>query len=165
MNILMLSGTHFSLFFLFTQQYELKNFVLFGMWRDSWDAVIFEDLCFLLANEDNCEGFCGCEVKYNSLFLKKKMSINLYNSVLPGMTSVSWLIPSLSLLLVFYGGTDELDLKNDHFMHILEEWLLKPPWNLLEKLSLGLTLLTHSNAAKWGPRDVFTFSAFQVTEL
>lgn len=77
------------------------------------------------------------------------MLIGLYNNVLSSMTSVSWLILLPSLLLVLCGGTDELDAKKtDHFMDVLEEWLLNPPGNLLEKLSLGLTLLTDSNAAK-----------------
>lgn len=45
---------------------------------------------------------------------------------------MSWLI-LLPSLLIFYGGTDELDAKkkNDAFMDILEEWLLNPPGNLL----------------------------------
>lgn len=163
MSILILSDIHFTFSSLFTQQCELKNFVLLKMWSHSWESVISEDLCVLLANENNCEGFHGCEMKYKSWFLRKKRLINLYNGVLSSMTSVSWLILLPALLLAFCGGTDELDAKKKKKWS--EGWLLNPPGNLLEKLSLGLILLADSNAAKWGPRDVFTFFDFQVTKL
>lgn len=78
------SGIHLTFSSLFAQQYELSNFVLLRMWSPSRESVISEDLSVPLAKENNCEAFCGCEVK-RVLTPKKKMLINLYNGVLSGL--------------------------------------------------------------------------------